>query len=79
MALRVTHIFRKEDGAWKLILRHADPLVAKTAPASVWKSVRRFAESGYASDRRGPAGNGGAVISIPTDVEEDRCSGLGDS
>jgi len=35
LALRVTHIFRKEDGAWKLVLRHADPLVAKTAPESV--------------------------------------------
>jgi ketosteroid isomerase-like protein len=35
MALRVTHIFRKEDGTWKLILRHADPLVAKTSPESV--------------------------------------------
>jgi ketosteroid isomerase-like protein len=35
MALRVTHIFRKEDGAWKLVLRHADPLIEKTAPATV--------------------------------------------
>ena len=35
MALRVTHLFRKEDGIWKLIHRHADPLNAKTAPATV--------------------------------------------
>jgi len=35
MALRVTHVFRKEDGAWKLVLRHADPLAAKTAPEAV--------------------------------------------
>jgi ketosteroid isomerase-like protein len=34
MALRVTHLFRKEDGAWKLIHRHADPLMGKTAPAA---------------------------------------------
>jgi ketosteroid isomerase-like protein len=35
MALRVTHVFRKEDGAWKLVLRDADPLAAKTAAESV--------------------------------------------
>jgi len=35
MALRVTHIFRKENGVWKLVHRHADPLIDKTAPATV--------------------------------------------
>lgn len=35
MALRVTLIFRKEDGVWKLVHRHADPLIDKTAPAAV--------------------------------------------
>jgi ketosteroid isomerase-like protein len=35
MALRATHVFRKEDGAWKLLHRHADHLVEKTAPAAV--------------------------------------------
>jgi ketosteroid isomerase-like protein len=27
VALRVTHLYRKEDGAWRMIHRHADPIV----------------------------------------------------
>jgi ketosteroid isomerase-like protein len=32
MELRVSHVFRKENGTWKLLHRHADHLVEKTAP-----------------------------------------------
>jgi hypothetical protein len=31
MALRVTMVFRLEDGVWRLLHRHADPLIEKAA------------------------------------------------
>lgn len=41
MSLRVTHLFRKEQGEWKLLHRHADPLMSKTAPAAVLRDDER--------------------------------------
>jgi hypothetical protein len=38
MSLRVTHLFRKEQGEWKLLHRHADPLMSKTTPAAVLRA-----------------------------------------
>jgi len=35
LALRVTSLFRLEDGAWKLVHRHADPITTPRAAASV--------------------------------------------
>jgi hypothetical protein len=35
MTLRVTYVFRKEDGRWKVLHRHADPLVETTASGFV--------------------------------------------
>lgn len=35
VTLRVTSIFRLEDGAWKLVHRHADPISSGQGPESV--------------------------------------------
>ena len=35
MTLRVTYVFRREAGRWKLLRRQADPLVDATALAAV--------------------------------------------
>lgn len=35
MALRVTHIYRREDGSWRLLHRHADPIASIQSPAFV--------------------------------------------
>jgi len=35
LVVRVTHIFRREDGTWKLIHRHGDPIVEKIEAAAV--------------------------------------------
>jgi ketosteroid isomerase-like protein len=35
MALRVTSILRSEDGTWKIVHRHADPITTPQPPESV--------------------------------------------
>jgi ketosteroid isomerase-like protein len=34
-SLRVTTIFRREDGEWRIVHRHADPITVPRAPESV--------------------------------------------
>jgi ketosteroid isomerase-like protein len=35
MLLRVTHVYRRVHGVWKLVHRHAVPITVKTAAAAV--------------------------------------------
>lgn len=32
--LRVTHVYRREDGVWKIVHRHGDELVEQSGPSS---------------------------------------------
>jgi ketosteroid isomerase-like protein len=32
--LRVTHVYRRVDGRWQMVHRHADPLTGKAAPSA---------------------------------------------
>ena len=38
VAVRVTTVFRREDGAWRVVHRHADPITAPRPPGSVIQS-----------------------------------------
>ncbi|HUR76113.1 MAG TPA: nuclear transport factor 2 family protein [Sporichthya sp.] len=35
MAIRVTTVFRPEDGEWKVVHRHADPITTERPPQSI--------------------------------------------
>ncbi|TIM69654.1 MAG: DUF4440 domain-containing protein, partial [Mesorhizobium sp.] len=35
ISLRTTTIFRREKGAWKIVLRHADPITSPRPAASI--------------------------------------------
>ena len=38
ISVRVTSIFRPEDGTWKLVHRHADPITAPRSPSQAFRS-----------------------------------------
>jgi ketosteroid isomerase-like protein len=40
MVLRVTHVYRRVDGVWRVVHRHADPLTAKIAVDAVLAEAR---------------------------------------
>ena len=38
VAVRVTTVFRRDDGDWKVVLRHADSIIASRPPDSVFQT-----------------------------------------
>ncbi len=53
--LRVTHVFRRVDGDWRMVHRHADLLAKKAKPVGAVEPV----EQGSAPGSGGPGGPGG--------------------
>lgn len=41
VALRVTHVYRNESGAWRMVHRHADPIVAIQGTEAVIQAPER--------------------------------------